>query len=107
MPYTASQAVQRAVEAAVHPARPDLLLFLAGADPYEHDRLGRLQVSKTALAHRDEMVFSRCRDDGVPVAVAMGGGYAQDIDDSVDIHFQTVQAAARVYAGRGPARREQ
>lgn len=99
------EAVERAAEEAIHAARPDLLLFLAGADPYEHDRLGRLQVSKAALAHRDEVVFSRCREHGVPVAVVMGGGYARDIDDSVDIHFQTVQAAARIYSVREPARR--
>ena len=100
------EAVKRAAEGAIHTARPDLLLFLAGADPYEHDRMGRLRVSKAALAHRDEVVFSRCREEGVPVAVAMGGGYARDIDDSVDIHFQTVQAAARIYSGSEPARRD-
>ena len=100
------EAVERAAEEAIRVARPDLLLFLAGADPYEDDRLGRLQVSKAALSNRDEVVFTRCREDGVPVAVAMGGGYARNIDDSVDIHFQTVQAAAHIYSGHQPARRD-
>jgi acetoin utilization deacetylase AcuC-like enzyme len=75
-------------------AQPDLAIFLAGADPFEDDRLGRLALSKDGLARRDEMVFSLCADLGVPVAVVMAGGYARHIEDSVDIHFNTVRLAA-------------
>jgi acetoin utilization deacetylase AcuC-like enzyme len=99
------EAVERAVAEAIQSAGPDLVIFLAGADPYEGDRLGRLKVSKNALVQRDELVFSRCRAQGVPVAVAMGGGYAHRIDDAVDIHFHTVQAAARILSGPEPSQR--
>jgi acetoin utilization deacetylase AcuC-like enzyme len=72
---------------------------LAGADPFLGDRLGRLAVSKAGLAERDRMVFDRCRAAGLPVVVVMAGGYAREVEDTVDIHFQTVNAAARL--GRG------
>ncbi|HUU71776.1 MAG TPA: histone deacetylase [Burkholderiales bacterium] len=75
-------------------SQPDLAIYLAGADPFEDDRLGRLSVSKGGLRLRDEMVFTMCADLGVPIAVVMAGGYARRIEDSVDIHFNTVQAAA-------------
>lgn len=69
---------------------PDLVFYLAGADPYEGDRLGQLQVSKTGLSQRDEIVFQYCTRHQLPIAVAMAGGYAPNIDDIVDIHFATV-----------------
>ncbi len=75
-------------------SQPDLAIYLAGADPFEGDRLGRLSLSKEGLRLRDEMVFSMCADLGVPVAVVMAGGYARRIEDSVDIHFRTVQLAS-------------
>lgn len=75
--------------------RPDLAFYLAGADPYEGDRLGRLAVRREGLAERDGLVLGRCATAGVPVAVVMSGGYAKQVDDTVDIHFNTVQAAAR------------
>jgi acetoin utilization deacetylase AcuC-like enzyme len=74
---------------------PDLLIYLAGADPFEGDRLGRLALTKQGLAERDERVFSLARNHGIPVAVAMAGGYAQPISDTVDIHFRTVVCAMR------------
>ncbi len=78
-------------------ARPDLVIYLAGADPYCDDRLGRLALSFDGLAARDEMVFAACRDRRVPVAVAMAGGYAHVIDDTVSIHCRTVLAARRIF----------
>ena len=77
-------------------ARPDLVIYLAGADPYRDDRLGRLGLSFEGLAERDRRVFSRCRDDGVPVAVAMAGGYARQIDDTVQIHTMTIRLAQTI-----------
>src|SRR6478672_9390682 len=56
--------------------RPDIVFYLAGADPYEGDRLGRLKLTIAGLRERDRIVFGTCRDRGVPVVVAMGGGYA-------------------------------
>jgi acetoin utilization deacetylase AcuC-like enzyme len=86
-------AVRRGVETALTASDPELAIFLAGADPFEGDGLGRLGVSKAGLGERDRIVFERCRDAGVPVAVVMGGGYALRIEDTVDIHFATVKTA--------------
>lgn len=74
---------------------PSLVIYLAGADPYEDDRYGRLALSKAGLARRDALVLDRCRKVGAAVAVTMAGGYARRLDDVVDIHFQTVYEAAR------------
>jgi acetoin utilization deacetylase AcuC-like enzyme len=78
----------------------DLAFYVAGADPYEGDRLGRLAVTKEGLAERDRLVFDSCDRAGVPVTVVMSGGYARDVEDTVDIHFQTVSAASRRAANR-------
>jgi acetoin utilization deacetylase AcuC-like enzyme len=77
-------------------ARADLALYLAGSDPYMDDRLGRLSLSKDGLAERDRLVFEACRNSGLPVAITMAGGYARQIDDSVDIHFQTIRIAVEL-----------
>jgi acetoin utilization deacetylase AcuC-like enzyme len=89
-------AVERGVCTALSAAQPQVVIYLAGADPYEGDRLGRLKVTKPGLAQRDRLVLELCRASGVPVAVAMAGGYARRIEDCVDIHFSTVQTAAVV-----------
>ena len=73
-----------------------LAIFLAGADPFEGDKLGRLRVTKSGLAERDRMVLEGCRGRGIPVAVTMAGGYAREVEDTVDIHFQTVKRASDV-----------
>ena len=77
-------------------ARPDLVIYLAGADPYHDDRLGRLALSFAGLAERDRRVFGRCKSLGLPVAVAMAGGYARQIDDTVAIHAQTIRLARQI-----------
>jgi acetoin utilization deacetylase AcuC-like enzyme len=75
----------------------DLMIYLAGADPFTLDRFGRLDLSKEGLAERDRIVFDFCRESRLPVAVTMAGGYAPDIDDIVDIHQQTVENALALY----------
>jgi len=75
---------------------PDLCIYLAGADPHEGDRLGRMKLTMAGLRQRDEMVFETCRHRGLPVAVAMAGGYGHDIATTVDVHFQTVRLAAQM-----------
>lgn len=81
--------------------RPDVVFFLAGADPFREDRFGRLAMSKAGLADRDRLVLEGCRDAAVPVAVAMAGGYARDTEDTVDIHLATVRIAAALAAAPG------
>ncbi|WP_047865613.1 histone deacetylase family protein [Rubrobacter aplysinae] len=82
------------------PGGAEIALFLAGADPFEGDRLGRLNVTKPALAERDRLVLEGCRERGLPVAVVMAGGYADEIHHTVDVHFQTVRRAAAMHAER-------
>lgn len=84
-------------------ADPQLVIYLAGADPFEDDRLGRLKLTKAGLAARDELVFGECRHRGLPIAIAMAGGYARQIDDTVDIHVATVSAAAHIFRARKTA----
>jgi acetoin utilization deacetylase AcuC-like enzyme len=80
-------------------ARADAAIFLAGADPFVGDRLGRLALTKAGLRERDRMVFAACGRHDLPVAASMAGGYADDVADIVDIHFATVCEAA-AYARR-------
>lgn len=70
------------------------VFYVAGADPYHKDRLGRLGLTKAGLRRRDEMVFQRCRERKLPMAVVMAGGYAEEVDDIVDIHANTIRIAA-------------
>ena len=74
--------------------RPDLVFYIAGADPYEHDRLGRLRLTKQGLFDRDRLVLDAARAAGVPLAIVLGGGYSADLDAIVDIHAATMLMAA-------------
>jgi acetoin utilization deacetylase AcuC-like enzyme len=87
-------ALEHGVRHALAAARADLAIYLAGADPYFDDRLGRLALTKAGLAERDRVIFHYTRRAGLPLAISMAGGYARRIEDTVDIHFQTVAAAA-------------
>jgi acetoin utilization deacetylase AcuC-like enzyme len=71
----------------------DLAFYLAGADPFEGDRLGRMRLTKRGLQQRDERVLGRCRRHRLPVAIVMAGGYAHEVDDIVDIHAATIRTA--------------
>jgi acetoin utilization deacetylase AcuC-like enzyme len=73
--------------------QPDFVFYLAGADPYEGDRLGRLKLSIEGLRNRDEIAFSTCQRRGLPVAVSMSGGYADDVHAIITIHANTIRAA--------------
>jgi acetoin utilization deacetylase AcuC-like enzyme len=88
------EAVRAGIDEALATFPADLAIYLAGADPFEGDRLGRMAVSREGLAARDRLVFDRCRARHLPVAVTMAGGYARDIDDTVAIQLQTVREAA-------------
>jgi acetoin utilization deacetylase AcuC-like enzyme len=86
--------LERRLEAALDGADADLAIYLAGADPFKGDRLGRLCVPKSGVAERDRIVLQTCRDRGIPVAVTMAGGYANEVEDTVDVHFQSLRRAA-------------
>ncbi len=101
-------ALERGLKEALDRAEADQAIFLAGADPFEGDRLGRLSVSKEGLAERDRLVLESCRERGLPVVVTMAGGYARETEDTVDIHFRTVSRAAKLLRSermqKGPTR---
>jgi acetoin utilization deacetylase AcuC-like enzyme len=71
---------------------PEAVFYLAGADPYEGDRLGRLKLTIAGLQQRDRLVLGRCGAAGIPVVVTMSGGYAHNVDDIVTIHVNTIRA---------------
>ena len=75
--------------------RPDSLIFLAGADPHEGDRLGRLNISSEGMRLRDEMVLQYALDRHLPIALSMAGGYGKEIESTVDIHYQTIKTALK------------
>jgi len=78
---------------------PDLICYIAGADPYCEDQLGGLKLSLEGLKRRDELVFRVAKTRDIPVMVTYAGGYAQKVEDTVTIHSNTVVAAAEIYQG--------
>jgi acetoin utilization deacetylase AcuC-like enzyme len=88
-----------ALEEALRQGDADCVFYLAGADAYEHDRLGRLKLTQTGLARRDWEVLLNCRARELPVTVVMAGGYAVDIKDTVEIHATTVKMLS-TFAGK-------
>jgi acetoin utilization deacetylase AcuC-like enzyme len=95
-------ALVEGLETALDAAGADLAIYLAGADPFEGDRLGRLCVTKSGLAERDRIVLETCKEHGVPVAITMAGGYAREVEDTVDVHFQSIRRAADLL-GKAPS----
>ena len=78
-------------------AQPDIVFYLAGADPYAEDRFGRLALSFDGLRARDRLVFESCWRRGLPVVLTLAGGYARSLEDVVTIHATTVGELRRVY----------
>jgi len=79
---------------------PELLCYVAGADPYREDQLGGLSLTIDGLKRRDELVFRVARARGIPVMVTYAGGYARNVEDTVSIHCNTVIAAKEVFRTR-------
>jgi len=77
--------------------RPELVLYVAGADPYEGDQLGDLRLTKAGLLRRDRLVLGAAQALGIPVAVVVAGGYADRTDDVVDIHVATCRVARELW----------
>jgi acetoin utilization deacetylase AcuC-like enzyme len=71
---------------------PDLMVYVAGSDPFADDRLGGLALSKAGLAERDRLVIAAAREKGMPLVTVLAGGYAVDVQDTVDIHVSTIRA---------------
>ena len=77
---------------------PDLVFYLGGADPFERDKLGRLALTMEGLRQRDELVLSFAREKQISIVTTMSGGYAEDINDTVEIHCNTIRAVKKVFA---------
>lgn len=77
--------------------RPELLVYVAGADPYLEDQLGSLRLSMDGLRQRDAMVIEACRSRAIPVMVVLAGGYARRVEDTVSIHLQTLRQVATLW----------
>lgn len=89
-------ALEPALRTAVTRARADLVIYLAGADVHEQDRLGRLCLTKAGVGARDRLVLGLCRAAGLPVAVTMAGGYGRSLPETVAVQLQTIQITAQL-----------
>ena len=89
--------LDKALSTGLHGFDPQLLCYVAGADPYREDQLGGLSLTIEGLKKRDELVFRAAKARGIPVMVTLAGGYAQQVEDTVAIHCNTVIAAKEVY----------
>ena len=87
------QALNQCLEQLNTRFKPDFVIYLAGADPHEGDRLGRLKITQDGMRLRDETVFQYSLDRNIPIAFSMAGGYGKEIASTVAIHYQTIQTA--------------
>ncbi len=92
--------LDNALSSGLRQFKPDLLCYIAGADPYREDQLGGLSLTIEGLKKRDELVFRVAKARGIPVMVTLAGGYARRVEDTVTIHANTVIAAKEVFAGK-------
>ncbi len=85
---------------------PDFILYVAGADAHAGDRLGRLELTTDGLSRRDEIVYRFAEERGVPIVVTMAGGYGHDVEQTVDVHFNTIRGARDLWTRRRQRTRE-
>ena len=86
-------ALEQGLQLIENQLQPEHVIYLAGADPYHGDRLGRLNLSQEGLGLRDDTVLKWCYTRKIPVAIAMAGGYGNPIEETVAIHAQTIRKA--------------
>ena len=84
---------------------PEIVFYLAGADPFAKDKLGRLALSIDGLRERDRYVLRECYEREVPVATVMSGGYGKDIDDTIEIHCNTIRTVKHIFEATVATRR--
>lgn len=92
------EALDAAVDEAWQRSGPEMVYYIAGADPFEGDKYGRMGLTKQGLAERDRRVLDRCRAAGVQLVTVMGGGYARNIEDTVDVYNNTIEQMTAMYA---------
>jgi acetoin utilization deacetylase AcuC-like enzyme len=89
--------LEKALASAIEQFKPELIVYVAGADPYREDQLGGLALTIDGLRRRDEAVFRFARDNGIPVMATLAGGYARQLQDTIRVHANTVVAAIQVF----------
>jgi len=89
--------LQSAIPGILDEFNPDLVLYQAGADPYKNDQLGNLSLTISGLKQRDRFLFEECKGRNIPVAATLGGGYAVNTEDTVQIHFNTCKRALEIF----------
>jgi len=87
------QELEKGLDQALREFSPDLIYYVAGADPYRDDQLGGLKLSIEGLKRRDRLVFEKARAKNIPVAVTLAGGYARRVEDTIQIHTNTIRVA--------------
>ena len=85
--------LEKGLDQALSEFLPDLIYYVAGADPYRDDQLGGLKLSIEGLEKRDRLVFEKARAKNIPVAVTLAGGYARRVEDTIEIHTNTIRVA--------------
>ena len=85
--------LEKGLDQALREFQPDLIYYVAGADPYRDDQLGGLKLSLEGLERRDQLVFEKARAKSIPVAVTLAGGYARRVEDTIQIHTNTIRVA--------------
>jgi acetoin utilization deacetylase AcuC-like enzyme len=90
--------LDNALSSGLRQFQPDLLCYIAGADPYREDQLGGLALTIDGLKQRDRLVFNVARTRNIPVMVTFAGGYARNVEDTVTIHCNAILAAVEVLA---------
>ncbi|MBN1353520.1 MAG: histone deacetylase [Candidatus Omnitrophica bacterium] len=93
------ECLERHVPKIISDFRPKLIIYVAGADPYEHDQIGNLAMTKEGLGKRDLYIYTQARNFQVPIAVVLAGGYALKQEDTVEIQFNTIRTAIDVFNG--------
>ncbi len=93
--------LDNALSSGLRQFEPDMICYIAGADPYREDQLGGLSLTMEGLKKRDELVFRVAQARGIPVMVTYAGGYARNVEDTVTIHCNTVIAAKEVFSAKG------
>ncbi|MDP3804831.1 MAG: histone deacetylase [Candidatus Omnitrophota bacterium] len=90
-------ALQENIPKIISDFKPELLMYAAGADPYKDDQIGGLSLTKGGLKKRDEFVFNQAKNFAVPIALVLAGGYAYNREDTVEIHYNTIEAGLRLF----------
>jgi acetoin utilization deacetylase AcuC-like enzyme len=90
--------LDNALSSAFRDFQPELISYVAGADPFCEDQLGGLAMTLDGLKQRDEFVFRLAKSRGIPIMVTLAGGYAADVEDTITIHSNTVRAAKEIFA---------